>query len=387
MTLFCSFNGEPLSDAKLHVPNTGPWVLTGRINNDSKVPSGIVECQFCGLTLKGTAVAERSGQFAGWSSVRVVAGRGGWGKVLPKKGYTNGVGVKASTVAEDAARECGEELAAFNSPITRFSGNYIRRESFASTAIEAAAGSALWWVDYSGKTRVGQRTGTAGTFDLLSFDAESRIAKIAAESASNVFVGQKIEDKRLQSAITISELNFSSDGKSLTIEAWCGDSGSRLESSFRKIVKRLQGNSIHGVYEYRVVSMVGATHCALRAEDRESGIPDLISVGMTMGLPTGRAVLVPGHLVYVQFVGGNPSKPIITGYQNNGSVVSVTLGGPVGMPIARATDPVAVTLPSGNISGTVTVGGVPSPFTGSITFANPIAPGTIISGSLIAKAG
>jgi hypothetical protein len=89
--------------ASLHIPAIGPWIAELVFDDDTKV-EGKVTFQFGSMACEGTVLADVGGAFLSKRTVRIVAGSGGWGKAVAPKAYHNDGGVRAETIAEDAAR-------------------------------------------------------------------------------------------------------------------------------------------------------------------------------------------------------------------------------------------------------------------------------------------
>lgn len=372
-------NGNRITVARLIVANVGPWYAELDLEASPGL-SGSVKIKLGALELTGTVIPEQDGSFGLQQKCRVIAGAGGWGTVLAGKPYHNDSGIKARLIAEDAAREVGETLGGFVPASERVGVDYVRgHEQLASSVLEQVSGKGVaWWVDYAGVTQVGPRPATAleaSAYEVLAFDPRSRIATLAADDPASVKIGS-ILSERLDAPQTVRDFELTLSGGKFRVTAWCGGSeaeAGRLPSLLRAIARRVTDAPLFGKYRYRVVTMASDGRVELQAVRKGADLPDVKPVSQWPGVAGAHAELTPGAEVLVEFIEGDRSMPVITGYAGKGGVgfvpISLTLGGVVGPPAARQGDAVSV---SGTFTGTI--GG--SPASGTIT-----ATGTITAGS------
>lgn len=386
--MLATVSGHRVVELRLLVGNTGPWTAECDLEGDDAV-SGSVTLEIAGgdapLRLQGTVT--ESGVFGEQRKLRIVAGAGAWGNVVTAKGYHNDAGVKALLVATDAAREVGERLGSFAPAADRLGADYARHAGVASRALEDAAGSLAWWVDHDGVTHVGGRPAGAqvdpDVVHVLEFDPRCLVATLAVDDMRALQIGSVLSD-RLEAPQTVREFELHITPDSARVTAWCGGGASEtghLVGLLRAIAQRATDERLTGLYRYRVGGMQG-DRVLLQIVRRAAGLPDLLPVSMWPGVAGVHALLTPGAEVLVQFVEGLRTQPVITHFAGKDGVgfvpISLTIGGPVGLPAARQTDPVQVTLPPASFSGTI--GG--SPATGTVVWAPPaIASGTIVGGS------
>ena len=159
-----------------------------------------------------------------------------------------------------------------------------------------------------------------------------------------------------------------------------------LTQALASAVARLTDQRLHGVYRYRVLRL-SVDRVELQAVRKGAGLPDLLPVSMWPGVAGAHATLALGAEVLVQFVEGDRTMPIVTGFAGRGGQGHVPTLLEIctpGLPAARQGDAVQVTLPPAAFSGTI--GG--SPATGTVTWAPPAtANGTITGGSAKVKIG
>ncbi len=335
---YAKLNGQAVAAFDLHVGSDGPWFADIDLEEDAALADGAAaELVINGSTLRGTVRPEFNATFALQRKCRVVAGGDGWGKPLARKGYHNDAEVKALLVAQDAAREAGETLGTFEPSSPRLAANYARRAGLASRALEDAAGSSLWWVDYAGVTQVAAERPTAAaasdTYEVLGFDPRTRIVRLGVDGLT-VGVGSIISE-RLDAAQTIRAFALKLEARKLTMLADCAPvehSTGQLINLMRAIIERSTDRKLLGKYRYRVVSMAADGRVNLQAVRKDLGLPDLLTIEQWPGVAGGHAVLTGGALVTVEFLDdGDPSLPVITGYQGKQGAAflptSLALGG------------------------------------------------------------
>lgn len=345
--------GHPVVAARVHVPSSGPWFADVELEGDPDV-EGQVTLQLGELALVGTVDATRSGTFGLQRKLRLVAGAGSWGKLLGAKAYHNDAGVRALTVAEDAAREAGESLGDATPASTTIGKDYVRPSGVAARALEDALGGANWWVDYDGVTQAGTRipvAAVAGTYEVLEHDPRARLVVIAVDDLEAVGIGSVLTD-RLDAPQTVRELELEVTSASARIRAWCGEGvGGRLASAIRNVIARATEGRLFGLWRYRVVTLSG-DRVNLQPINLAAGLPDLANISMVPGVAGAHAELALGAEVLVEFIEGKRTAPVIThfaGKDGNGFVpVRLTLGSAAAAPnAARQGDAVRVTIPIG----------------------------------------
>lgn len=321
MRAYATVDGEPLVSARVHVPSRGPWFADVEFESAPEL-SGRVTLRLGELELVGTIDPSHDGTHAGHRRSRIVAGAGGWGTLLAPKAYHNDAGVRARTVAQDAAREAGEELA--DDPLLeeRVGVDYVRQAGPASRVLEDVLRGAGWWVDYDGVTRVGTRTATtvaANTYEVLEYVPDERVVVLAVDDLRAVGVGSVLTE-RLDTPQTVSELEINVPADRVRVKAWTGggeSSRGRLEDALRSIVRRSTDDRLFGAWRYRVVQMSG-DRVELQAVRRDAGLPDVLPVSMWPGLAGAHAELTGGAEVLVEFIEGDRTMPVIRGFVGKG---------------------------------------------------------------------
>jgi hypothetical protein len=385
-------NDYQLTRVSLHVPQRGAWFALCDLGATPKV-SGRVTLLFGGLTLSGTVVPSFAGDFGTQRRVTVVGGGGGWGAETRPRGYHNDAGVKARLIAEDVAREVGEQIGTFEPENDRVGVDYVRGgERTASVILEDVIGDRLWWLDDAGVTHVGVRPAapelTADDYQVIEFDPRARLALLAVSSPSVLRIGSTLTSSALPESQTVREYEVRADAAEMRVLAWCGGdrrSAGRLSELWRRVSARVVAAPLLGLYRYRVVRMAGDGRVDLQSVSHAAGVPDVATIPQWPGVPGIHATLSPGALVLVQFIEGDRTMPIVTHYtgqSGDGFVpVGIVIGGATGLPAARQTDTVEVPLPPGVFTGTI--GGAPA--SGVITFPLMTTLGSITTGSPIVK--
>lgn len=321
MTAYASVNGETLIEVSLHVPNVGPWWADCVFEIAPDV-SGPVTLVVGELSLTGTIT--ENGTFAEQRRARVVAGAGGWATLVAAQHYHNdltsdgGGGVRARTVADDAARLAGETIGTFAVADERIGADYVRESGLASRVLEDVIGGAPWHVDYSGNTNVGERstnTPNEDIYQVLDFDPREKLITLAVDDLSAVGVGSIITEG-LDEQETIREIQVKVSADTARVIAWVGGTGTgrgRLAGLLRGIIETVADDNLFGVYRYRVLAMSG-NRTELQVVRQNGRLPDTIPLDMKPGVAGAHSKLTPGMVVLVQFIDGLPTLPIVTAF-------------------------------------------------------------------------
>jgi hypothetical protein len=381
---FCTVAGFPCTRVKLTVGNTGAWVADCDLAG-AETATGRVTVQLGTLALSGTVDPSNSGTFGLQRKLRVVAGAGGWGNDAPAKDYHSDAGVKARTIADDAARAVGETIGTFVPTAERVGIDYTRPRGPAIATLERAAGDAAWWVDYAGVTHVGPRaavTPAPKSYTVLAYDPRSRVVTLAVDDPSAIVIGSVVSDG-LDAPQTVRELVVEATAEELRMTAWCGGGAAgagQIAGLLQALVARATEGPLWGTYRYRLVRM-SVDRVELQIVRKAAGLPDMLPLSMWPGVAGVHAVLTPGAEVLVEFIEGDRTMPIVTHFAGKDGVgfvpVHLTLGGETGAPAARQGDAVEVLLPPAVFNGTI--GGAPA--AGVLTFPLVKTLGVITAGS------
>lgn len=147
----------------------------------------------------------------------------------------------------------------------------------------------------------------------------------------------------------------------------------RLLRAFLAIVDaRLETTKCHVKVRYRVITKSGPDRYELQAV-RKGEWPDLVPCAVAPGASGYKADLALGSVVLVEFIEGDATLPRITAFEEPGQPgfvpVSIKIAADSGTApaAARVGDFTKGLLVPGPISGTITIGGTPSPFVGTFT--------------------
>lgn len=386
MTAVLHVNEHAAIAIHVHVPRIGPWFADCDLADEAAGLTGDATITIDAATLTGTIEGPRNGVFGLQRRCRVIGGKAGWHALLAAKSYHNDAGVKGALVAQDAASECGESLPDA-APLGRLGVDYLRPSGVASRVLEDACRGTPWWVDYDGVTRLGDRAAPAPTGDdytVITHNPRHGELELAVDDVTRVGVGSVLT-AHLDSPLTVTSLEIAATAESLRIHAWCGNGErSSLVDSLRGIVERITDGPLYGVFRYRVINMNGDRVDLQRCGSRKD-LPNTVATSMWPGVSGAHAQLARGCEVLVSFIDGDRAQPAITGFVGRGGPGDVPerleLGGKDGADAARKGDTVTGMLPPALVTGTVVVGGVPSPFTGAVLWSPPQFIGTISDGS------
>jgi hypothetical protein len=319
---FASIDGHRAARALVHVPGRGPWFADVDLEGDPDL-SGRVTLALGELELEGTVRASQSGTHGLQRRVQVVAGGDGWGTLLAAKAYHNDSRIRARTVAEDAAREGGEELGDFAPAAERIGIDYVRQSGPASRVLEDVIGGVPWWVGYDGRTHVGARSSSAaaaGSYEVLEHDPRDRVVTLAVDDLRSVVIGSVLSDG-LDEPQTVRELELDVGPERVRVRAWCGEDAGfgHLLGLFRAIARRSTEDRLYGLWRYRVVQMSG-DRVELQAVRRAAGLPDILPISMWPGIGGGYCEPQGGAEVLVEFIEGDRTMPIVTHFAGKDGV-------------------------------------------------------------------
>ena len=305
-----SINGEFCERVRVCVPQHGAWYADVVMLADPAL-SGSVTLTIGTLDLVGTVY--EFGTRGEQSFARIVAGAGAWGTLLPAKDYHNDAGVKRKLLAEDAARGAGETLETITDATT-IGTHYVRRTGPASRTLEAAFGA--WHVGFDGVTRIGERpTSNPAAGSYIVEDAEPENATLTMEDVASVTIGSVLSEG-LDTPITVRDMEIEITSDIAVVRVWGGGSASsmdRLGDAMRTLIGRATEVKIWGKRTYRVSEMDG-DRVKLQAINRAAELPDILPVSMFPGVAGVHAALTPGATVAVEFLDGDPARPVVTGF-------------------------------------------------------------------------
>lgn len=308
-----TLNGHKVTDARLTIPAWGASYHDVSIDGEVSL-SGAATLVVADLTIKGTFLS--GGPAVGRSYFRIVAGSGGWGKLLPKKAYANDLGVKFTTVLGDAASAVGETIVFSDADkATKLGPAFVRAEAPASRLLELLAPN-NWYISEDGATHFGQRSKTtlnSKAARVTPLDKARGTLTLASETIANILPGIVVDGLE---AVDV-EHEISAKG-GLRSKLWGrqGGGNSRRLAAFRSIVDQIDPDrKFRGCFEYRVVSQTG-NRLNLQAIRVSTGMPDLLRVYVRPGTPGTKADHPLGARVIVGFVDNDPARPFVSNFED-----------------------------------------------------------------------
>lgn len=382
-----SANEQPLVSVHLHVPYRGAWWARLELV-DAPELEGSVTIAIDQLRLTGTVVPTRNGTHGGNRRALVFGGAAGWGIEMGPQHYQSGTGVRAILVAEDAARAAGEELdTTFEPQSERLGPHYVRNTGLARRVLEDSIGHGLWWVDYDGITYVAPERPTHEPADedyrVLNYDPLERVATLEIQDPRKIMVGSRLK-KDLDEPQTVREINLSASTAGLRMQVWTGEGRfGRADHQAYVAHRRYAEEHLFGSWRYRVLRMNGNKLDA-RPVRSDRGLPELVAVELSPGIPGADAEVAVGTEVLIEFVEGDRSLPRVVAFAGRDQSTwtptklvldgnEILVGREATKPAARKGDSVQVTIPTGTVIVAAPGG---SPNTSPITLTGDINSGS-----------
>lgn len=303
-----TLNTHRVTSARVMLPAWGRWYAEAAVDGEHTI-SGAVELKVADLVLRGTVLS--GGPDKGRSFYRIVAGAGGWGRTLPRKGYASDAGVKVVTVIGEAATAVAETLAPIDAAL-RTGPAFARPEGPASQVLELLSPGA-WYLDEAGVTRLGKRPAVPLAVKATHgpVDRARATVTLAAETIASILPGVVVDGLE---AVDVQH-EISESGLRSTIWGARASATSRLPAALRAIIDQLDPDrAFRGVTEYRVVTQEGE-RLNLQAVLASSGMPDLRRVPMRPGVSGCRSDVALGSRVLVGFVNSDPGRPYVASFE------------------------------------------------------------------------
>jgi hypothetical protein len=379
-----SINGFEVVSVKLHVPHRGAWWAKVELT-DAPELEGSVEIAIDELLLTGTVLPSESGTHGGHRRTLVFAGAAGWGTEMAPQHYRADTGVRARLVAEDAARAAGESLGTFEPAAERLGPHYVLQTGFARRVLEDVIGDVLWWVDNDGVTHVAAERPTVeaneDNYRVIDYDPIENLVTIELEDPREIVVGSVLATEGLDDELTVRELDLMATSGGLDVQVWTGEGRyGRADSNAYRVHHRYADARLWGSWRYRVTRQNGV-NLDCRPVLAEHGLPELVNVELSPGIPGADADLADGTEVLIEFVEGNRALPRVVAFAGRDQATwtptelvldgdEVLIGRSAIKGGARLDDSVSVTIPTGTVGVGAPLNASPIVLTGSITGAS-----------------
>ncbi len=356
-------NALPGISARILMPKTGAW--TADVDVDLELvpvmPTGPAILTVGVTILRGTIDDRASGRFGTKAKIRLVAGGGGWDTPVPALHIHNDAGVFSTAIYAVTAASVGEVPVVELGPPKLFGVDYVRTQGPASRVFAGVE----WWVDILGIAHTGPRPPLPPPpppmIDILEWHATSKVAVIASDIL--IQPGMVLADPIRFGVATVDDVEHTFDESGARAIAWCSTpsisgaaasllaspppaSGTKLVRALGALARESSGVSTLKVYPYRVVVQGPDGRVNLQSTVLTNGAPlFLVMIDIWAGLPGMTCKLTPTSVVLVSFIGGDPGKPIIIGFDPDNppalevsiDAIRIALGTIAADPVAKAT--------------------------------------------------
>lgn len=342
-----SLGGAAVTKLRVMAPRWGLWWLDINLAGEVNL-SGVVTTTLADISLTGAVWA--GGAADGRSAYRIVGGRGGWGKSLPKRAYLDDSGIKTSTIMGDAAKEAGEQIEGL--PSTRQGPHWARFDQAPASAIMHQLAPKAWRVGFDGVTRLGAYPASTFTGDAARVRREpgSQVIELVTDKLAQLVPGVSVDG-----SLPATDVEYNLDKDRLSVSVYSGRraTGARVDALERTILALFPALKYAGAWEFRVVTQSG-DRLNLQPARAASGLPDLQRVPVRPGMAGLKAQVALGELVLVTFADCDPSRPQVVSHDATDAPgwmpFSLELGGPGARGLARIGD----TVQAGPYAGVIT---------------------------------
>lgn len=381
---YCTVNGVPVVHGEIVRPRVGPWIADLWI--DSPTLAGFtgavkIEIPQYGLAFVGDAFRSDLYKNAVW--MRAVAGAGGMDTLVGPKAYRN---VPLRIVLQDILAAAGERASPTCDPATlgtvlpfwHVSATTARRALF---GLLKAAGSPSWRFLPDGSLWIGPEQWPAASLDwrLVEYNPHLGRVTIAADNPT-VSPGQTFDFNGQTRRVSSVTHQIGSEELRLVLLFEGEAEGDRLKIAINSYVRDLFPLvDFQQPWQATVVSQNADGSVDLNLDDPRFG--GMQGVPIWTGLPIASLRVLAGTRCVVQWAGGDPMKPMVTGFPYATSPQSTELGGdaqvdgkltvqgaavigPSGVtllsglfPVAKEGSPLAGTAGPYALAGTVAIGG------------------------------
>lgn len=306
-----TLDGNRVVKATIHLPAWGVWWAEVSLDEDVTL-TGDVTLVVADATFVGAVVS--GGVYAGRSMYRICGGKGKWGTEVSSRSYANDAGVKHATLLSDAALACGETIDTATLPTTRTKGGHYVRENGPASCVLNDIAPHGWYVGEDGVTRIGSRATSAwdSTASRMNLDLVRGYVEVASDEIATLVPGVTVD------GIVAVDVHHTLDGSKIRTQIWGAAplvASSRGAELWREIFETLHPWRYSAKWEYRVVTL-GGYRADLQPTIVSSGMPDLRAVRVKPGLAGSKCLPALGSLVLVDFINADPSRPIITSFDD-----------------------------------------------------------------------
>lgn len=341
-------NGAACTAATLTIPGVGLWYASVQVPSElALAPGALVSLRFLDTVWSGAVVA--GGVTDAVASYRLVAGKGKWGMVLPPKAYANDAGLTPARILTDAATEAGEQIQ--SPPTTVLGPHYNRPRNPASFSLNLITPRA-WYARPDGVVVFGARDpAPASGLPVLERSPAGRMIELGVtDTVAGLVPGMATEFG------TAADIDLELGPEGIRARLFAAPTFGRRLAALNRILDALDpGRRFRGTFEYRIVAQSGE-RLSLQPVRSRADLPDLSRVPVRAGMAGLKATYAPGAHVLVTFLDGDATRPVVTGFdapdQPGWAFLTLTLGGPAALPIARVTD----TVQAGPFAGAITRG-------------------------------
>ena len=308
---FCTLNNQRVIRGTLVLPRTG--VFHADLVVDTPIPlAGAVTLVFAdgAVVYSGTILC--GNVFQDTFHCRIVGGAARWNRAIAAKYYR---GAPVRLPLQDIVTEAGEQLSPACSAdlLARILPKWARSKGLAADALHALLDEidATWRVLPDGSLWVGTET-----WPTLEFSHT-----VLADNPADGFFEIGSELPTLRPGVTfggrkISAVVHSLDADHVRTQAWTERASfiDRLKAPLVALIRSAMRHvDFHRVFPARVVHQEGDGTLHLQPDSDD--LPGLTGVPIRYGLPGTTAKVPQGTRCLVEFEHGDPTSPIVTGFE------------------------------------------------------------------------
>lgn len=344
-------NGIPALSVKLTIPWRGAWTADVELDAPNEIAAQLLATSGLPAVLLIDTIPFQciidptgSGTLSSKAVVRVIGGRGGWGKKVGAKHFVGpGGSLLSSVVFLATGLEVGE--AVVDPTPSALGTNYGRVGGPASDIFDMPDSPRDWFVDpISSTTIVSAWPPSVTTATIIDFSPVEMRVTLNTEDLP-VFPGAVLVDPRFNGATyTVRDVELTFDKMGSRAECWCGKASSPLADAFAQAVQKFAGTRYLRTYRYRLAGSI-ANKLVLQAVTKDA--PDMNPLDQWSGLSGALDMLSPGTELVIGFAGGDPRYPYVAAYGPDAVPINIGL---------TATAAITLTAPAIGFAGASTFG-------------------------------